>query len=162
MCTKRLVTAEKLINGLGGEKHRWQASSQQLGVQYENLTGDVLISSGIIAYLGCFLAKYRNASVEEWIALMQENKVPSSSSFLLRSVIGEDVVRLSEGEKACKSILQKKASKQHDVHWFPLVPLISIGFDGVLAAILALWKQSKALQWVFPWAAHGLRSFANG
>lgn len=92
VCTKRLITAEKLINGLGGEKSRWQASSATLGLQYNNLTGDVLISSGIIAYLGCFLAKYRNESVDSWISLMQENKVPSSSSFLLRSVIGEDVV----------------------------------------------------------------------
>ncbi|CAK9006961.1 unnamed protein product [Durusdinium trenchii] len=91
VCTKRLVTAEKLINGLGGEKSRWQASSANLGVQYNNLTGDVLISSGIIAYLGCFLAKYRHESVDSWISLMQENKVPSSSTFLLRSVIGEDV-----------------------------------------------------------------------
>ena len=39
--------------------------------RYNNLTGDVLISSGIIAYLGCFLAKYRNESVESWISLMQ-------------------------------------------------------------------------------------------
>lgn len=38
--------------------------------RYNNLTGDVLISSGIIAYLGCFLAKYRNESVESWISLM--------------------------------------------------------------------------------------------
>ncbi|CAJ1411101.1 unnamed protein product [Effrenium voratum] len=91
VCSKRLVTAEKLINGLGGEKSRWQASSAKLGEQYNNLTGDVLISSGIIAYLGCFLAKYRNESVESWISLMLENKVPSSSTFLLRSVIGEDV-----------------------------------------------------------------------
>eukprot|EP00435_Cladocopium_sp_Y103_P008741 s1741_g2.t1 len=90
ICTKRLVTAEKLING--GEKSRWQASSATLGLQYNNLTGDVLISSGIIAYLGCFLAKYRIESVDTWISLMQENKVPSSSTFLLRSVIGEDVV----------------------------------------------------------------------
>jgi len=29
VCTKRLITAEKLINGLGGEKSRWQASSVQ-------------------------------------------------------------------------------------------------------------------------------------
>ncbi|CAE7729574.1 DNAH7 [Symbiodinium sp. CCMP2456] len=92
VCSKRLVTAEKLINGLGGEKSRWEASSAKLGEQYDNLTGDVLISSGIIAYLGCFLAKYRIESVDSWISLMRENKVPSSSSFLLRSVIGEDVV----------------------------------------------------------------------
>merc|ERR1712056_46761 len=66
-CSKRLVTAEKLINGLGGEKSRWTASSNKLGEQYSNLTGDVLISSGIIAYLGTFLAKYRNEVVTQWV-----------------------------------------------------------------------------------------------
>merc|ERR1719379_548819 len=45
-CSKRLVRAEKLISGLGGEKSRWSESSANLGAQYTNLTGDVLISSG--------------------------------------------------------------------------------------------------------------------
>ena len=45
--------------------------SKKQTARYNNLTGDVLISSGIIAYLGCFLAKYRNESVESWISLMQ-------------------------------------------------------------------------------------------
>merc|ERR1719281_2375019 len=58
-CSKRLVRAEKLISGLGGEKTRWATSSDSLGRQYTNLTGDVLISSGIIAYLGTFTGKYR-------------------------------------------------------------------------------------------------------
>merc|ERR1712054_542091 len=45
-CSKRLVRAEKLISGLGGEKTRWSESSTRLGVEYQNLTGDVLIASG--------------------------------------------------------------------------------------------------------------------
>mmetsp|Transcript_49836 Transcript_49836/g.161224 ORF Transcript_49836/g.161224 Transcript_49836/m.161224 type:complete len:2909 (-) Transcript_49836:280-9006(-) len=92
VCSKRLVTAEKLISGLGGEKSRWTSSSEVLGAQYDNLTGDVLISSGIVAYLGTFLAKYRHESVTSWIDLMKSAQVPSSKSFLLRKVIGEDVV----------------------------------------------------------------------
>eukprot|EP00930_Biecheleria_cincta_P074768 TRINITY_DN6197_c0_g1_i1.p1 TRINITY_DN6197_c0_g1~~TRINITY_DN6197_c0_g1_i1.p1 ORF type:complete len:4188 (+),score=808.10 TRINITY_DN6197_c0_g1_i1:1794-12566(+) len=90
--TKRLGTAEKLISGLGGEKGRWEISSTNLGAQFANLVGDVLIASGIIAYLGCFLAKYRNESVTSWIDLMRKNKLPSSAKFELRRVIGEDVI----------------------------------------------------------------------
>ena len=87
-----------------------------LGVQlrYDNLTGDVLISSGIIAYLGCFLAKYRNESVDSWISLMRENKVPSSSSFLLRSVIGEDVATSRQIE-GLKHIQKHKGRERHAV-----------------------------------------------
>lgn len=59
MCTKKLERAEALIGGLGGEKTRWTQAAKDLGVQYENLTGDVLLSSGIVAYLGAFTAVFR-------------------------------------------------------------------------------------------------------
>eukprot|EP00927_Polykrikos_kofoidii_P016938 TRINITY_DN17697_c0_g4_i1.p1 TRINITY_DN17697_c0_g4~~TRINITY_DN17697_c0_g4_i1.p1 ORF type:complete len:2583 (+),score=405.07 TRINITY_DN17697_c0_g4_i1:3-7751(+) len=91
-CSKRLARAERLIKGLGGEKSRWLESSQRLSTEYANLTGDVLISSGIIAYLGAFLGPYRQATLLEWLDLMHRNQVPASSSFALRSVIGDEVV----------------------------------------------------------------------
>eukprot|EP00746_Dinoflagellata_sp_MGD_P145028 gnl/MRDRNA2_/MRDRNA2_77702_c0_seq2.p1 gnl/MRDRNA2_/MRDRNA2_77702_c0~~gnl/MRDRNA2_/MRDRNA2_77702_c0_seq2.p1 ORF type:complete len:2303 (+),score=541.45 gnl/MRDRNA2_/MRDRNA2_77702_c0_seq2:266-6910(+) len=91
-CSKRLVRAEKLISGLGGEKSRWTESSQKLGVVYHNLTGDVLISSGIIAYLGVFLGKYRRDTCSSWVELMHRNQVPASEQFELSAVIGDDVV----------------------------------------------------------------------
>jgi len=90
-CSRRLVTAEKLINGLGGEKSRWTDASNLLGDQYTCLTGDVLISSGIIAYLGCFLAQYRKDSVETWVELMKRFKTPSSPEYALSTVIGDQV-----------------------------------------------------------------------
>ena len=67
MCTKKLERAEALIGGLGGEKTRWTQAAKDLGVQYENLTGDVLISSGVVAYLGAFTAIFRQ--VIFWIFL---------------------------------------------------------------------------------------------
>eukprot|EP00929_Paragymnodinium_shiwhaense_P038462 TRINITY_DN20312_c0_g2_i4.p1 TRINITY_DN20312_c0_g2~~TRINITY_DN20312_c0_g2_i4.p1 ORF type:complete len:4213 (-),score=1296.02 TRINITY_DN20312_c0_g2_i4:279-12917(-) len=91
-CSKRLVRAEKLISGLGGEKTRWNEASGKLGGQYDNLTGDVLISSGIIAYLGAFMGRYREDTVQSWIDLMHKNEVPSSREYTLRAVVGEDVV----------------------------------------------------------------------
>ena len=51
MCQKKLVRAEQLIGGLGGEKDRWSVSAAELGVRYTNLTGDVLVASGILAYV---------------------------------------------------------------------------------------------------------------
>merc|ERR1711871_410743 len=48
----RLVRAEKLIGGLGDEKVRWQSTSKMLSEAVVNLTGDVLLSAGCIAYLG--------------------------------------------------------------------------------------------------------------
>eukprot|EP00928_Gymnodinium_smaydae_P017340 TRINITY_DN16627_c1_g2_i1.p1 TRINITY_DN16627_c1_g2~~TRINITY_DN16627_c1_g2_i1.p1 ORF type:complete len:2315 (-),score=450.26 TRINITY_DN16627_c1_g2_i1:520-6690(-) len=91
-CSKRLVRAEKLISGLGGEKTRWAQSSDVLGKEYANLTGDVLIASGIVAYLGAFTSKYRLDSVNNWISLMHSRNVPASAAFSLRAVVGDEVV----------------------------------------------------------------------
>ena len=52
--------AEKLIGGLGGEKTRWSQAAKDLSLQYDNLTGDVLVSSGIVAYLGAFTSAFRS------------------------------------------------------------------------------------------------------
>jgi dynein heavy chain len=58
-CEAKLIRAESLITGLGGEKTRWKQMSEDLAIVYVNLTGDVLISSGMIAYLGAFTSVYR-------------------------------------------------------------------------------------------------------
>ena len=54
--------AKKLIGGLGGEKDRWNKAAVDLARQYDNLTGDVLISSGLVAYLGAFTSAFRQVS----------------------------------------------------------------------------------------------------
>lgn len=59
LCEKKLERAEQLIGGLGGEKDRWGQSAKELGVRYTNTTGDVLISSGLVAYLGAFTSAFR-------------------------------------------------------------------------------------------------------
>ncbi|KAL6759980.1 dynein heavy chain 6 [Haematococcus lacustris] len=60
LCEKKLDRATKLIGGLGGEKARWTEVAKKLGEDYVNLTGDVLLSSGSIAYLGAFTSHYRD------------------------------------------------------------------------------------------------------
>ena len=62
-CEQKLIRAEKLIGGLGGEKDRWTESAKVLGESYIRITGDVLLSSGIVAYSGAFTVNYRNVSI---------------------------------------------------------------------------------------------------
>ena len=69
MCGKKLERAEKLIGGLGGERSRWAVAAINLQNMFENLTGDVLISSGVIAYLGGFTSAFRKECCEEWTNL---------------------------------------------------------------------------------------------
>ena len=59
LCEKKLDRAEKLISGLGGEKSRWTESAKTLGEQYFNITGDVLLSAAVVAYLGAFTVNFR-------------------------------------------------------------------------------------------------------
>ncbi|KAF4658988.1 hypothetical protein FOL47_007767, partial [Perkinsus chesapeaki] len=90
-CAAKLIRAEKLITGLGGEKSRWTAASNRLGTDYNNLSGDILIASGIIAYLGVFTASYRSDVMEKWLGRLQDLKIPASPQFSLQACIGDAV-----------------------------------------------------------------------
>jgi dynein heavy chain len=52
---------------LGGEKERWKELGKELRVDYQKLTGDILVSAGMIAYLGAFTSAFRNNISEQWI-----------------------------------------------------------------------------------------------
>lgn len=67
LCSKKLERAEQLIGGLGGEKTRWSEMALQLGNLYNNLIGDILISAGIVAYLGAFTSSYRQVQTIDCI-----------------------------------------------------------------------------------------------
>ncbi|XP_075900184.1 dynein axonemal heavy chain 3 [Nelusetta ayraudi] len=91
LCSQKLIRAEKLIGGLGGEKDRWTVSAAQLGVRYTNLTGDILLSSGTVSYLGAFTVDYRIDCQREWHVLCQEKEIPCSEDFTLTSTLGNQV-----------------------------------------------------------------------
>ncbi|XP_024258908.2 dynein axonemal heavy chain 7 isoform X2 [Oncorhynchus tshawytscha] len=91
LCSKKLERAEQLIGGLGGEKTRWSETAFNLGDLYTNLTGDILISSAIVAYLGAFTSSYRQAQTEEWMELCKSRDIPCSSNMSLMNSLGEPV-----------------------------------------------------------------------
>ncbi|XP_035537407.1 dynein heavy chain 3, axonemal [Morone saxatilis] len=91
LCSQKLIRAEKLIGGLGGEKDRWTEAARQLGIRYTNLTGDILLSSGIVSYLGAFTVDYRIECQEQWHILCQEKKIPCSLDFTLTNTLGNQV-----------------------------------------------------------------------
>lgn len=39
--------------------YRWENAAKSLSETYSSLTGDVLVSSGIVAYLGAFTSAFR-------------------------------------------------------------------------------------------------------
>jgi len=90
-CATKLDRASRLIGGLGGEKTRWTAFVGELGVQLKNSIGDILLSSGVIAYLGVFTQSYRTICLEEWAALLSQKQIPSTEPFSLNKTLGEPV-----------------------------------------------------------------------
>ncbi|XP_052045898.1 dynein axonemal heavy chain 12 [Apodemus sylvaticus] len=91
LCAKKLERASKLIGGLGGEKSRWSQAANDLQATYENLTGDVLVSAGVIAYLGAFTSGFRQECTEEWSKLCKEKRFPCSEEFSLSKTLGDPV-----------------------------------------------------------------------
>lgn len=91
MVGKKLIRAEKLIGGLGGEKDRWSEAAKSLSVILKNLTGDVLISSGVIAYLGAFTLAFRTTCLNEWTKQCVNYKIPCSSMFFMSSTLGDPI-----------------------------------------------------------------------
>jgi len=91
LCQKKLERAGKLINGLGGEKIRWGEICKKLSEDYGNLTGDIILSAGFIAYLGAFTSEYRSLAVTEWLALCRAAAIPCTEKYSLQTVMGEPV-----------------------------------------------------------------------
>jgi dynein heavy chain len=86
-----LDRAIKLIDNLGGEKGRWNELAMSLREFYNTLTGDVLVSAGMIAYLGAFTSAYRSQISKEWVEKCLGMNIPSSAVFSLLNVLGDPV-----------------------------------------------------------------------
>ncbi|XP_021921863.1 dynein heavy chain 7, axonemal isoform X5 [Zootermopsis nevadensis] len=91
LCNMKLKRAEDLIGGLGGERTRWSATAKALGKKYETLTGDVLIASGVVAYLGAFTLQFREQQIVSWEKHLTDLQITCSKDFMLAAVLGEDV-----------------------------------------------------------------------
>jgi len=91
LCSQKLDRAEKLIHGLGGERARWGDMATMLKGRLVNITGDVLLASGVVAYLGAFDARYRKTMISDWQALCKAQRIPCSNEFSLTSTLGDQV-----------------------------------------------------------------------
>ncbi|XP_022235913.1 dynein heavy chain 3, axonemal-like, partial [Limulus polyphemus] len=91
LCSKKLERAERLIGGLGGEKERWSEVAIALSERYSNIVGDVLLSAGMIAYLGAFTVDYRQECIANWHTLCRANMIACSDSFSLICTLGDPV-----------------------------------------------------------------------
>ncbi|KAK2577836.1 hypothetical protein KPH14_001102, partial [Odynerus spinipes] len=91
-CEVKIKRAEDLIGGLGGEYNRWSQCAKDLGERYYRLTGDIIIASGVIAYLGPFTMSFRVRQTAEWVELCTNLEVICTKDFVLRDILGDPVL----------------------------------------------------------------------
>ncbi|GAX82307.1 hypothetical protein CEUSTIGMA_g9736.t1 [Chlamydomonas eustigma] len=91
ICEEKLDRAQKLIGGLGGEKTRWTQAAQDLADVSHKLIGDMLLSAGVIAYLGPFTAEFRAQALSTWTEEVAQKGIPCSVSFSLIHALGDPV-----------------------------------------------------------------------
>ncbi|PBC30449.1 Dynein heavy chain 7, axonemal [Apis cerana cerana] len=88
-CETKLKRAEDLIGGLGGEYTRWYETAIALGERYHRLMGDIIIASGIVAYLGPFTMPFRIQQIVLWVERCTNLQVICTSDFQLRDILGD-------------------------------------------------------------------------
>ena len=91
-CAQRLDRAEKLISGLGGEYKSWSIKSSNLAKDYENVVGDIIVASGVIAYLGIYTSTFRQATIEKWVKYLREDlEISCADPFSLVNTLGDPI-----------------------------------------------------------------------
>ncbi|CAK9814603.1 Dynein axonemal heavy chain 7 [Anthophora plagiata] len=91
-CEAKLRRAKELIGGLGGEYTRWSETAKALGERYYTLTGDILIGSGVVAYLGVFTSRYRQEQIDNWVHICIELNVVCTKDYQLTQILGDPVL----------------------------------------------------------------------
>jgi len=88
---RKCKRAVALIEKLGKEEENWKISLERSRSDKLNVVGDIIISSGIIAYLGVFTADYRKIAISSWLEIMHSFEIKSTDNFSLKEVLGSGV-----------------------------------------------------------------------
>lgn len=83
--------AEMLITSLAGERTSWENALAQCRQDKFTIEGDILIASGVMAYLGVFIKQYRDECVAQWVKMLNEFDIQSTPNINLKSALGDPV-----------------------------------------------------------------------
>ena len=91
LCTRKLERAEQLITGFGGEREKWAETTLKLEKKLNQLTGDILLAVGTVAYLGAFPDNERKRQIEDWKEKAKELGVAYSEDYSLQGTLGKSL-----------------------------------------------------------------------
>lgn len=72
----KIDRGDKLVSSLSGEKARWGASLKDYEIQFEDLTGDCILSAAFMSYTGPFTSEYREELMSWWLNMIQAENIP--------------------------------------------------------------------------------------
>ena len=77
-----LARASNLVEGLGGERARWEISILSLDENLKNTVGDCLLAAAFLSYCGPFDSEYRQRLLEgNWLKGVKNLNIPCSADF---------------------------------------------------------------------------------
>ncbi|XP_066588945.1 dynein axonemal heavy chain 6 [Prorops nasuta] len=85
----RLVRSGQLTSALQNEGVRWQEMMLGFEKSIWNLTGDILVAAGALAYLGAFTNVYRQELLKKWLGTCEELKIDTSPNFSLETILAD-------------------------------------------------------------------------
>ena len=93
-CEIKLERALRLTEKLSGERKRWEEQVAKLDIDMINLLGDILLSAGVVSYMGPFFGSYREATITtQWIPKINLLRlIPCSQDFTLKSTLGNPLL----------------------------------------------------------------------
>jgi len=78
-CARRLDSAQRLVGALGSESERWNQAIIDLGDKLIVVTGDVLLASAFVSYVGPFNKKFRDMITNgRFLEFFKKFKIPMS------------------------------------------------------------------------------------
>ena len=82
MLENKLQRASNLVDGLSGERVRWEGSIAGLEEALKNLVGDCLLAAAFLSYCGPFDTEYRLRLLQEnWLKAVRSLHIPCSADF---------------------------------------------------------------------------------
>lgn len=123
-CDLKLSLANRLITALASEGERWACTVEQLKVDYEVLTGDMLLAAAFVSYAGPFTSAFRTDLIKQFLDFMKSRGTPMTEGLTdpLKVLVDEAIVAswVKEGLPSDPTSVQNGTILNNSERW-PLI-----------------------------------------
>jgi dynein heavy chain, axonemal len=123
-CDLKLSLANRLITALASEGERWASTVKQLQLDYEVLTGDMLLAAAFVSYSGPFTSVFRADLIKQFLDFMKTKNTPMTQGLSdpLKVLVDEAMVAswVKEGLPSDPTSIQNGTILNNSERW-PLI-----------------------------------------